>query len=110
MNVDKLRHYLPIIEFIVKSSKDHKKSQLESIETNFFKFVLDFLLNLDCGNLPIDDLKLKEALKPYKKKISSLVMKKKSFKRRKTELLRNNTFSQIFTPLISFLQKLIISK
>ena len=61
------------------------------------------IYNVDKGVLPIDGDTL-EKLRPHKKTIHSLIAPKKSLKKRKQELVKQNHFQQLIGPLIPTLQ------
>ena len=103
---NKLRQFLPILEFIDALPPKERQLYISSAPTPLIKFISDLCFNVRIGNLPVENKILKK-LKPFKKQIEKISAKKVSLKSRKNILQNKHFFSGVISPLIPILLNLI---
>ena len=103
---NQIRQFLPILEFINKLPPKEKRSYICSAPIPLIKFISDLCFNVLLGNLPLENRLLKK-LKPFKKHIENISVKKISLKSRRKILQKKRFFSGVITPLIPILLNLI---
>ena len=103
-----IKTFLPLVEYIDALPKRRRKEHISKLRDNIFKFLIDLLLNVDRGHLPIDGATL-EKLRPYKKIVCKLISPKISLKARKQQFQKRDYFKRLISPLIPVLQQALLS-
>ena len=101
-----IRHMLPEIEYICNLSSAEQNSHVKTIKKEFLKVLIDILLNVEKGALPVSQEVIQQ-LKPHKRLILSLIAKKTALKTRQNKLMKKGVFAKIFCPLLPVLRELV---
>ena len=97
---------LPAIEYICNLSSAEQNSHVKTIKKEFLKVLIDILLNVEKGALPVSPQVIQQ-LKPHKKLILSLTAKKSGLKARQKKLMKKGVFAKVFCPLLPVLRELV---
>ena len=99
--------YLPVLEYVHSLEKNRRKQHVLKMRDNVLKFVIDLLLNVDRGVLPVDAATIAQ-LRPYKNVIKSLTAPKKSLRQRRREFEKRDYFKLLISPLIPAIQQMLV--
>ena len=100
-----IKHVLPALEFICQLNDKEQSLRIKKLDIKAVKTLLDILLNVYLGVLPVDTETIK-SLKLEKKNISELVKKGKSLKGKIKILSKKGVFKKIFSPILPALRGL----
>ena len=103
---NKLKQFLPILEFIDRLSPQERKLYIRSAPTPLIKFVSDLCFNVLLGNIPVEN-KLLKKLNPFRKQIEQIAAKNISLKKRKKIFEKKRFFTGVICPLIPILLNLM---
>lgn len=100
-----IKKYLPLLEYISKLEVHKRKPFIKKLKKKNSEFLFDLLANFYQGNLPVAK-EIIDQLRPYREVIASLVAPRKSLKARKTQLVEDDYYPLLITPLLPSLQQL----
>ena len=94
-----LKKIIPLLEYVQSLNRVARTKYLKQVSSGVLKAICNTIFNINNGNIfiPIETI---NQLRPYKRQIKSICVKKKSLEKRRKELLKSDLFNKIMTHVI----------
>ena len=101
-----LKKIIPLLEYVQSLNRVARTKYLKQVSAGVLKAICNTIFNINNGNIyiPIETV---NQLRPYKRQIKSICVKKKSLEKRRKELIKSDLFNKIMTHVIPQLLKYV---
>ena len=96
--------HLSLLEYLIGADSDTRKGQLKVVPTSVWKHLINILLNVLYKNIDISK-ETKQTLIPFRGLLERVVTGKKTLRKRKSELMKDQNFYNLFSAILPDLRR-----